>query len=486
MAPEVQFVALGTIKKGKLPLAVRWPAATPDGAPIDRYQLQRSLDGGPWVTVSLPSRQALSVNLGVKPWTVARFQVRAVDTAGNWSDWAVGDPLWLTTAQESDPAATLSAGWQVVGDSNAYGRRRATTSNGSETAVFSFVGREVAWVARLGPNRGQAGVSVDGGSAEIVDLVRPSASSRRVVYQHSWSTVGPHTLEITTTSADALVDVDAFLVLDDSTEATLIGAGDIAACTHTRDSDTAALMVDALAADPTVIAFTAGDNVYPNGGAQWFADCYEPTWGVFKAATRPVPGNHDYYQNPGAGPYFAYFGPNAGIAGLGWYRYEAGTWRIYALNSQCRKGTACYDAQYNWLKADLAAEPHRCVLAMWHRPLFSTGVHGNSARMDSVFKLLYDAGAEIVITGHDHGYQRFAPADVTGTPDAARGVREFVVGTGGAGLYAFPTDSPLIEVRDNTTYGVMRLDLTPGGYAWEFLPVPAPGAFTDSGTGTCH
>ena len=149
-------------------------------------------------------------------------------------------------------------------------------------------------------------------------------------------------------------------------------------------------------------------------------------------------------------------------------------------------GTTCYDAQFNWLKADLTAEPHRCVMAMWHRPLFSTGAHGNSSRMSDVFKLLYDSGAEMVITGHDHGYQRFAPADSAGMPDSVRGVREFVAGTGGASLYAFPTDSPLIDVRDNTTYGALRLDLAPGGYSWEFLPATGPSGFTDRGTAACH
>jgi hypothetical protein len=297
---------------------------------------------------------------------------------------------------------------------------------------------------------------------------------------------GPHTLKITATGAGAAVDVDAFVVIGDPVDGTVIGAGDIASCTYTRDSDTAALVADALATDETASAFTVGDNVYPDGSAQYFTDCYEPTWGAFKADTRPVPGNHEYYNNPGAAPYFAYFGDNAGIGGQGWYRYQSGTWRVYALNSECAKGTTCYIAQLNWLMADLAAEPHRCVMAIWHRPVFSTGAHGGSARMDEVFKLLYDAGAEIVINGHDHGYQRFAPADSTGTPDAATGIREFVAGMGGAPLYAFKTESTLIEARDNTTHGVLRLELTPGGYSWEFVPVPAPGAFTDAGTATCH
>ncbi|MEX2546737.1 MAG: metallophosphoesterase, partial [Chloroflexota bacterium] len=349
-----------------------------------------------------------------------------------------------------------------------------------------FVGRQVAWIARLGPNRGQAAVSADGGGATTINLYRSSASSRRIVYRRSWPTVGPHTLEIKSTTGGVAVDLDAFVVIRDPFDGDLVGAGDIASCAHAHDSETAAVVSAVLSENASAVAFTLGDNVYPDGSAQYFAGCYEPTWGVFKADTRPVPGNHDYANNPGAAPYFAYFGDSAGVADRGWYRYESGTWRVYALNSECANGTTCYNAQLSWLKADLAAEPHRCVMAIWHRPLFSTGAHGNSSRMSDAFKALYDAGAEIVIAGHDHGYQRFAPADVNGAPDPTLGVREFVVGTGGAALYAFPTNSALLEVRDNTTYGVLRLGMTPGAYSWEFLPVPAPGAFTDSGTGACH
>jgi hypothetical protein len=199
-----------------------------------------------------------------------------------------------------------------------------------------------------------------------------------------------------------------------------------------------------------------------------------------------VPGNHDYLNNPGAAPYFAYFGSNAGVAGQGWYRYESGTWRVYALSSECGPTSACFASQLAWLKDDLAAEPHRCVMAMWHRPIWSTGPHGGSSRMTQVFQALYDAGADLVVTGHDHGYQRFAPADPTGAPDNAKGMREFVVGTGGAELYSWNTDSTLLEVRGNVSFGVLEMYLNPGGYSWEFHAVPGPTTFSDSGTGTCH
>lgn len=485
-APTINFTRLSQTGAQAIPITVSWPQAAPGGAPIARYELERSLDGDAWTPVPLTKPLARSIAVKVLPWAVIRFRVRAVDTAEVVGEWAESPVRWMSTAQESDPTVGLVGAWQVIGDSAAYGRRRATTTTVGDTATFTFIGSQVAWVTRLGPNRGQANVAVDAGTVTGVDLHRATTSSRRMVYVKSWPTAGVHTLSVTATSAGAAVDVDAFVVLGDPVDGTLVGAGDIASCSYTRDSDTAALVAEVLAADSSASVFTVGDNVYPDGSAQFFNDCYEPTWGAFKADTRPVIGNHEYYKNPGAAGYFEYFGANAGPPGQGWYRYESGTWRVYALTSECAKTTACYGAQLNWLKADLAAEPHRCVMALWHRPLFSTGAHGNSSRMSDVFKELYDAGAEVVLTGHDHGYQRFAPADVTGTPDAVRGVREFVVGTGGAGLYAFPTTSALLEVRDNTTHGVLRLGLAPGAYSWEFMPRPGAGTFTDSGTAACH
>lgn len=485
-APTTRFRRLSQTGAQAIPITVSWPRATPDGAAIARYELERSLDGDAWTPVALSKPLARSMVVKTRPWAVIRFRVRAVDTANVVGEWAESAPHWMSTAQESDRAVALAGAWQMVDDSAAFGRHRATTTTAGDSATFTFTGSQVAWVARLGPQGGQASVAVDGGTATNVDLHRAATTSRKVVYVASWPTVGVHTITLTATSADTAVDVDAFVVLGDQADGNLIGAGDIASCAHANDSDTAAVVADALAAEPQMRVFTVGDNVYPSGDAQYFTDCYEPTWGAFKADTWPVPGNHEYINDPGAAPYFAYFGTNAGVAGQGWYRYQSGTWRVYALNSECIKGSACYVAQLNWLSADLAAEPHKCVLAMWHRPLFSTAAHGNSTRMSDIYQVLDNAGAEIVISGHDHGYQRFAPADVSGTPDAGGGIREFVVGTGGAGLYPFTTESALIEVRDSTTHGVLRLVLQPGGYTWEFMPVTGPTAFTDSGTDVCH
>ena len=485
-APALVFTKAAQLSARQIPINVFWPEASPDGGPIARYELQRSFDSGAWTNVPLTQPLARYVTIRISPWTDIRFRVRAIGNDGVAGNWAESTPAWISVAQEKDQQIAYSGSWSFVADKNAYGKKRAWTSTGGSSATFTFVGRQVTWISRIGPDRGQATVSLDGGRPEHIDLGQSTTSSRRIVYRASWPTQGLHTLTVTATSAGAYVDVDGFVVAAHPAEATLIGAGDISVCTNNRDSATAALVKDVLDADASAIAYTVGDNVYPDGSPANFANCYEPTWGSFKARTRPVVGNHEYQNNPGAAGYFAYFGGNAGVAGQGWYRYEAGTWRVYVLNSECAAGTACYYAQVNWLKNDLAAEPHRCVMAMWHRPLFSTGDHGNSSRMSELFKLLFDKGADLVIVGHDHGYQRFAPADVTGTPNSANGMRQIVVGTGGANLYPWETDSALLEVRDNTTHGVLRLDLTPGAYAWQFLPIPGPTGFTDSGTTDCH
>jgi hypothetical protein len=195
-----------------------------------------------------------------------------------------------------------------------------------------------------------------------------------------------------------------------------------------------------------------------------------------------VPGNHDYLNSSGtAAGYFGYFGAAAGDPATGWYSYDIGTWRIYALNSECNT-TTC-PQQLDWLAGKLAAEPHQCTLALWHRPRFSTGAHGDSKRMDAAWQLLAQSGADVIVGGHDHTYERYVPLDGTGAADP-NGMREFVVGTGGAELYRFKTDDARVEVRQDTEFGVLRLDLRAGTYSWQFLS--ATGPFTDAGTGTCH
>ena len=262
------------------------------------------------------------------------------------------------------------------------------------------------------------------------------------------------------------------------TMAVLVGAGDIADCDSRGDEETAALL-DAI---PGTV-FTAGDNAYGDGTPEQFARCYAPSWGRHKARTRPSPGNHDY-ETEGAGAYYAYFGARAGPAGRGYYSYDLGGWHIVSLNSNVAMDAG--SPQEQWLRADLAATTKRCTLAYWHHARFSSSSsHGSQKQTQPLWKALYDHAAEIVISGHDHTYERFALQTPDGVADPDRGIRQFVVGTGGASQYDFGPPLPNSEVRDNTSHGVLKLTLARGSYSWAFVPA-AGGAFTDSGRGTCH
>lgn len=239
----------------------------------------------------------------------------------------------------------------------------------------------------------------------------------------------------------------------------------------------------ALPGSSTSAVLTLGDNTYPVGKLAEFTDCYGPTWGRFKAITYPAPGNHEYAGGRASG-YFSYFGERVG---KGYYSFELGDWHLVSLNSNL--DGAAQQAQLDWLKADLAAHPAHCTLAYWHHPVFSSGFHGGSPRMREAWRLLQAAGAALVLSGHDHDYERFAPQDVEGRPGPT-GLRQFVVGTGGAQLTPFLFAKANSERRENSRSGVLRLTLSKGAYAWEFLEAsydgyglpPAP----DKGSGQCH
>jgi hypothetical protein len=260
----------------------------------------------------------------------------------------------------------------------------------------------------------------------------------------------------------------------------LVGAGDIADCDLDDDSATAAL-VEAI---PGTV-FTAGDNAYPDGTAEQFKVCYGPTWGRFLDRTRPAPGNHDQNTQDLAG-YLGYFGAAAAPDGKTWYSYDLGTWHVIVLDSSCDAVGGCGPGseQGRWLATDLATSTARCTVAIWHHPRFSSGEHGDDPSMAPLWRVLYTAGADLIINGHDHDYERFAAQDPDGRADGSRGIREFVVGTGGAALRPFSTIAANSELRAAVTHGVLRLVLHPTSYDWTF--VPTIGEFGDSGSGPCH
>jgi 3',5'-cyclic AMP phosphodiesterase CpdA len=237
--------------------------------------------------------------------------------------------------------------------------------------------------------------------------------------------------------------------------------------------------------DPVVV-LTLGDNQYENGTLAKFRRSYDRSWGRLKGHTRPAPGNHDY-RTPRAAGYFDYFGPAAGRRSRGYYSYNVGAWHLIALNSECAHIGGCGrgSRQERWLRADLAAHPARCVLAYWHKPRFSSGMHGNNPTYTAFWEALYRAEAEVVLVGHDHDYERFAPQTPHGPADRVRGIREFVVGTGGKTHYGFRTIRANSQVRNSGTFGILRLTLHPSGYDWRFLPEPGK-TFTDTGHSSCH
>ncbi|MFL6196753.1 MAG: metallophosphoesterase family protein, partial [Thermoanaerobaculia bacterium] len=211
-----------------------------------------------------------------------------------------------------------------------------------------------------------------------------------------------------------------------------------------------------------------------------------PTWGRLGSLLRPSPGNHEY-ETPGAQGYYDYFGAAAGDPAKGWYSFELGAWHIVSLNSNCAAIGGCGPGspQVQWLERDLADHPRACTLAYWHHPRFTSGPHADDPAYDAIWRTLYRAGAELVLNGHDHDYERFAPQDPSGRADAGYGVREFVVGTGGRETRPFVTVRPNSEARNDRDLGVLKLRLRTDGYDWEFLPA-AGGAFTDAGSGACH
>jgi LysM repeat protein len=262
----------------------------------------------------------------------------------------------------------------------------------------------------------------------------------------------------------------------------VIAAGDIANCSNVEDWETAYLL-DGL--EGTVLVL--GDNAYEVGSIEEYNACYEPTWGRHKARTRPVPGNHEYGTDGAAG-YYTYFGdratplePGCTKGCKGYYSFDVGAWHLIALNGEIDNNPG--SEQEQWLRADLAAHPTTCTLAYWHRPRFSSGRHGNGAG-DALWRALYDYGADVVLVGHDHDYERFAPQDANGQLAPDRGIRQFVVGTGGAPLRDFVFIQPNSEARNSETFGVLKLVLHPTSYDWEFIPIPRQ-TFRDAGSAPC-
>jgi hypothetical protein len=276
----------------------------------------------------------------------------------------------------------------------------------------------------------------------------------------------------------------------------MIGAGDIAVCGTRGDELTARIVDSVLTSDSAAkvesVVFTTGDNAYPSGAdgmRNYFRRCFSPSWGKARIMERlrPSPGNHDYDTGSGA-PYFAYFGASAGPSGKGYYSYDVGGWHVIALNSELyfsRASPSEAREQEDWLRKDLSLHGNPCALAYFHRPLFSSGVHGGTPEMFPLWQILSDGGVELVLVGHDHHYERFHPQTPGGVPDSAKGITQVIVGTGGARLRGERSQvARNSAVRIYGRYGILKLTLGDSVYRHAFLD--SDGRVWDSGGARCH
>ena len=276
----------------------------------------------------------------------------------------------------------------------------------------------------------------------------------------------------------------------------MIGAGDIAVCGTSGDEATGRIVDSVLAADSAAKihaeVFTLGDNAYPSGSGgvtNDFPRCFSPSWGTKRIVNviHPAPGNHDYDTGTGA-PYFTYFGNRAGPPGKGYYSYGVGDWHVVSLNSELyfeAGDSAQVKAQEDWLRRDLAAHPALCTFAYFHRPLFSSGTYGATPESQGIWGILYDAGVDLILNGHEHHYERFLPQTPLGVPDSARGIEEIIAGTGGGELrklrYPLARNS-VFQIHGH--FGVLKLMLGSGEYSHAFIDTT--GRVWDPGVRKCH
>ncbi len=408
---------------------------------------------------------------------VATFSNVSVDSAGTGYQLAASG-LGLTGATSTSfnivagPAASLSFTGQP--SSIATGALMApvvqvTARDAVGNRATSFTGAVTLALLGTNPNAGKlygrTTQSAVAGTAAFSDLTLDSAATGYTL-QASAGSLGGTSGPFSVAAAPSVV---------------FIGAGDIADGSLRQVATNALLQ-----ANPTATVFALGDQAYPNGALSDYQTLYDPSWGQQKARTRPTPGNHEYLT-PGAAGYWQYFTPTVSIGDSGkfYYSYDLGTWHIISLNGEI--STSAGSAQELWLKADLAASTKTCTIAYIHRPRYSAGHHGSNGYMQPLWQDLYNAGAEIYLAGHNHDYERFAPQNADSVADSLRGIREFVVGTGGATAEAWSVTPPILneEVWANPVYGVLKLTLYTSTYTWEFLPV-AGETFTDQGSGSCH
>lgn len=456
-----------------------WQAST-DNVGVTGYSIFRCTGNGctPTVEIGTVPTGTTFQNTGLTAGTTYTYAVSAMDAAGN--DSAVSVPATATTqaAPTDTSAPSVPAGFSATAVSSS----QINLSWQASTDNVGVMGYSIYRCDGTGCSPTTKVITVTSGTAFSNTGLTPNTA-----YTYAVTASDAADNE----SAKSSSATSTTLSVVGSTTSTFVGAGDIASSV-TNAEKTAKLLDAVAAADPNTIVFTLGDNAYPDGTTSNFSAFYDPTWGRHKPKTRPAPGNHDYHV-ANAADYLNYFCATSvacvfpgGTKQL-YYSYDLGDWHIIALNSEAE--TSAGSAQLQWLQTDLASHPTFCVLAYWHKPLFSSGsTHGGTSTVKPFWDTLYAAKADLVLAGHEHNYERFAKQSPTGVADP-NGIREFVIGTGGAGTssYGFGTPKPNSEVRNSsaTAWGVVKFTLRDGSYDWSFLPV-AGTAFSDSGSGTCN
>src|SRR5215213_158470 len=418
---------------------------------------QIRVDGSPDVRSYLRFNvQGLS---GTVTSATLRVYANSAVTAG-YDAHSLSDNTWVESAITYNNAPPLGG---ILGSSGNVNSNTWTSVN-----VTSYIS---------GNGTYNLGLSTSGSTALSLASREAGANAPQLVIQTGGGTAPTATRTPTRTPTasgptQTPTRMPAATATSSSGSVVFVGAGDISRCDNNGDETTAQLL-DGISGT----VFTTGDNAYDSGSTSEYANCYDPTWGRSKTRTKPVPGNHEYGTS-GASGYFQYFN-NVPT----YYAYNLGAWRIYALNSEI--DTSASGAQGSWLQSDLAANPKTCVLAYWHKPRWSSGnTHGSDSGMQALWQILYNAGAEVVINGHEHNYERFAQMNATGST-VSQGLREFVVGTGGGSHYGFGSALSSSEIRNSSTFGVLKLTLSSTGYNWQFMPVSGS-TFTDSGSANCH
>jgi acid phosphatase type 7 len=390
-----------------------------------------------------------------------------------------GSPAWSPTGR------TLAFARGRRGERDLYllsadgsRKRRLTSLSGDETEPgWSPDGRWLAFAHRRAGQRRVYLLRMGRAPVRRFDSprLRTFSSARREARSPQWQPAG----------LDPVVAAAGDVACDPASPSFGAGLGSGGFCRQHATSDLLLRM------DLSAI-LAAGDLQYEDGQLWKFQQSFDVSWGRFKPLIRPVPGNHEYVV-PGAAGYFDYFnGPGgqtgpAGERGRGYYSFELGSWHVIALNSECAEVGGCGvgSSQEQWLRDDLATHPTACTLAFWHQPQFTSGRHSAQGSMVAAWTALYEADGDLVVNGHEHFYERFAPQTPAGAPDAARGIRQITVGTGGKSRFRFEAVAPGSEVRENRYHAVLKLTLRAGAYDWELVTAPT-GHVADSGTSSCH